>query len=380
MHRTAVAVAIVVFALTMGSPAVFGAGDARSRWPVGVTIVKDSPLGPRRSPAIAVRGSRVFVVGGDKMRGDQPVRHMHDGAVLDLRTGDWTRLPDAPFNRTRTTSAQWVGRRMIVAGVTCPGRVGTEHGCSGGRFVAAVYSARSHSWRSLKVPTRLVRGFGSGLNALMTTKSEAWFLDGETFTVAVNPRTGRWRNIPPSLLGGSGSTCSAKRYAAVVGGIRPMGPIGLRLLSVDDGKWGSLEAPDAFPEPSLGGTPSCNSDSVIVVRSNLRAQTCAVGSACTEPLTMGSAVARVLRFDLAAKRWSDIAPPAAPAGGAALGHGRYVDFVANGVPGLRLTTATGTWAPIAPGPAFAESPGGFIWARGVAVTQDRNQLVVYRPE
>jgi hypothetical protein len=196
----------------------------------------------------------------------------------------------------------------------------------------------------------------------------------------VNPRTGRWRTIPPSLLGGSGTTCSAKRYAAEVGGNRPIGPIGLRLLTVDDSKWGSLEAPDDFPEPTLGGTPSCNSDSVIVVRSNQRAQTCAVGSACTEPLIMGSAIARVLRFDLAARRGSDSAPPAAPAGGYALGHGRYVDFIANGAPGLRLTTATGTWAPIAPGPAFAESPGGFIWARGLAVTQDRNQLVLYRPE
>jgi hypothetical protein len=369
-----VAGALAVLVMALGSPAAFGASNARSQWPVGATIVQESPLGPREGPAIAVRGSRVYVVGGVKTSHGVPLRRMTDGAIFDLRTRKWSRLPDVPFRRTQTSTAVWVGANLVVTGVVCPGRVGGEHAC-GDRMVAAVYSSRTKSWRRLKVPPRR-RGYGL---ALMSTRTDAWFSDFLS-TTALDLQTGRWRDIPPPLLGGSRSVCSAQRYAAVVGGIRPMGPAGLRLLTVDDDEWGPLVDPSGFPDAALGGAPACNEDSVIVVRGDLRAQSCATGTDCTTPPLKGSALARVLRYDLAARRWSEIAPPPPSRAGAfAVGHGGVVDYLGNGTPGLRLTTATGAWTAIAPGPVFAQAPGALVWARGLVVTHDRGELVIYRP-
>jgi hypothetical protein len=378
MYRRAVTVAVVALAMALWSPAALGAADTRSRWPVGVTSVTKSPLGPRRQSAIAVRGSRVFVVGGEKIHpGGSPYRRMNDGAAFDLRTKTWTRLPKAPFKRTSVSSAQWVGRDLVVTGVTCPGGVGDEHGCTGGRTVAAVYSPRTGSWRSLKVPARFQVRFGARLEPLMATRDEAWFVQSGMNTIAMNPRTGKWRSIPPTLLGSVGSTCAAKRYAATLGGVEPMVPGGLRLLSVDDDEWGSLLDPHGFPDAPIDGSPTCNADSVVVVVGDLRGWTCVPGVCPSSPMT-GSLLARVLRYDLTTGRWSQMpkAPPTQESG-AIVGHGGFVDFLG---PGLRLTTASGAWTPIARGPKFEVSPYELVAVRGLIVGYVGDELVVYRAE
>ena len=62
------------------------------------------------------------------------------------------------------------------------------------------------------------------------------------------------------------------------------------------------------------------------------------------------------------------------------GHGPSIDFLGSGgAPGIRLTTATGAWTAIAPGPDLEQGSSVRIWARGVIVTGDRDGLVVYRP-
>lgn len=379
--------AVVLLAITLGAPAAFSAETTSEQWPVGVTTVKNSPLGPRRAPAIAVRGSRLFVIGGEKIHpGGYPFRRMNDGAVFDLRTKQWKRLPDAPFKRTAVSAAQWVGRNLVVAGVTCPGGVGDEHGCTGGKTVAAVYSARSKSWRSLKVPARFQVRFGAQLAPLMSTRDEAWYLQGGINTLAVNPRTGKWRTITPALLGSVGSTCAAKRYAATLGGARPMEPGGLRLLTVDADDWGPLVDPKGFADAPVDGQPTCNEDSVVVVTADLTPWACTPEACPSKPMT-GSSLTGVLRYDLAARVWSTIPAPAPGwTGSYAVGHGGVVDFIrvdfvnhSGGGPGLRLTTATGAWTPIAPGPQFVEQPNAVLWTRGLVVTQVRDELVVYRP-
>ncbi len=362
----------------LGSPSGYAAKLTRSRWPVGTTVVSGSPLGPRRSPALAVRGSKVFVVGGEKLRDGQPVKRMNDGAELDLRTRKWQRLPDAPFRRTETTSALAVGRRVLVAGVTCPGRVGGEHACSGGHPVAAVYSVGTHAWRPLRIPARFVRGSLTALRSLMATRDEAWFTVDDS-TVSVNVRTGQWRDIPPPL---TGSTCAAGSYAAVFGSNDPSAITALRLLGVHDREWGVPALPAGFASSAVGGSPSCNADSVVVVKGDLRAQACTPQQQCTSPQLLGSPLASVQRYDLAARQWSTIEPPPpeAQAGASPLGHGPFIDFFGvNGKPGIRLTTASGTWTPIAPGPKLGDPANVLLWARGVVVTSDDSNLVVYRP-
>jgi len=340
---------------------------------------------------MAVRGSRVYVIGGEKIHpGGYPFRRMNDGGVLDLRTKRWKSLPKAPFKRTMVTSAQWVGRNLMVAGVTCPGGVGDEHGCTGGKTVAAVYSAHSQSWRSLKVPDRFQMRFGGGLASLMSTRDEAWFLQTGINTLAVNPRTGKWRSITPALLGSVGSTCGAKRYAATLGGARAMEPGGLRLLTVDADDWGPLVDPKGFAAAPIDGHPTCNDDSVIVATADLTPWACTPEACPSKPMT-GSSLTGVLRYDLTAGTWSTISAPSPGwTGSYAVGHGGVVDFIrtdsispsvsqSGGGPGLRLTTATGAWTPIASGPQLVEQSSAVLWTRGLMVAQVRDELVVYRP-
>jgi hypothetical protein len=381
-HRLVLSASVVLLASALvpvlGSPSSDAATTTASRWPVGVSVTV-SPLGLRGSPAIAVRGPEVFVVGGEKLRNGQPVKRMSDGAVLDLRTRKWTRLPVVPFHRTQTTTAITVGPDVLVAGVTCPGRVGTEHGCTGGRIVAAVYSTRTKRWRSLRVPTRVSgQSFGASMSALMSTHDRAWFLVNGTGTVAVNVHTGGWREIRPPLLGSAGSTCAARRYAAVFAGTAPMGLTALRLLTVDDRAWGTPVLPGGFADAGVGASPSCNAGSVVVVKGDMRMQACPT-SGCTTNSVQGSPFASVQRYDLIARQWSTIAPPpfSTSAGSSGVGHGSDIDFFDGaGGPAVRLSTATGTWMRLAPGPQSVPSP---IWANGVYVGSDDTHIVVYRP-
>jgi hypothetical protein len=379
-HRAVIYTAVVLLVSALVPVLGSGLSDAStttaSRWPVGSTIIASSPLGPRGSPAIAVQGRKVYVVGGDRLRDGQPVKRMHDGAVFDLRTRKWKRLPHAPFQHTETTTAVWVGPNLMVFGVTCPGRVGTEHGCTGGRLVSAVYSRRTEAWRPFQVPAAFAHeGFGEALSTLTATKDEARFLVGGT-TVAVNPHSGRWREIGPSV---TGATCAARRYAAIFGSTPTTGLNALRLVGVNQHAWGTPALPSGFADAAIGALPSCDAHSVVVVKGDQRAQTCALHEECTSIRVFGSPFATVQRYDLASRQWSNVAPPPFPtrAGGSGVGHGSVIDFFdGTGGPAVRLSTATSTWTRLAPGPKSVRAP---VWANGVYVATDDSHLVVYRP-
>ncbi len=61
------------------------------------------------------------------------------------------------------------------------------------------------------------------------------------------------------------------------------------------------------------------------------------------------------------------------------GHGRVVDYLADGGPGLRLDPEHGTWTDIAPAPASMQSPLPSIWTRGLGIIAATGRIFVYRP-
>lgn len=354
-------------------------------WPVG-TSPAPPPWGRHGTSAvIAARGDDVFAVGGVTTRAGQPDRPTRDAALLDLRTRRWTRLPDVPFDGALVQAAQWAGPNLVVTGVVCHGRLSQEHAC-GGPLVAASYSPADRRWRPLTMPASFNRAPSPGtLAPLFTDVRKAFFLWDDASTVAVDPVRGRWRTIQPALLPGS-ATCASPRFAAVIGGIRPGGPIGLRTLARGDETWSVLSPtePPYIPGTYTGVGPVCDDDSVVQARGTTQRATtcappCASGPAVSEPSTL----TQVRRFALATRQWSDVPLPASkvPAG-ATSGNGPYAYFFdAAGGPAMRLTTADGTWSAVAAGPSFPAGLGSIVWTGGLAVTHDSKSggLVVYRP-
>ncbi len=129
----------------------------------------------------------------------------------------------------------------------------------------------------------------------------------------------------------------------------------------------------------MGAVPSCDADSVVVVKGDQRAQTCSTSELCAFPRVSGSPFAIVQRYDLSSQQWSTVARPPFPtaAGGSGVGHGSDIDFFdGTGGPVVRLSTTTGTWTQLAPGPVSPNSP---LWVHGLFVTTDDSHLVVDRP-
>lgn len=381
MRRFVSGLGIVVLVAIALVPATGAAERASTReeWPLGATPLDDSPFAGRRNVAVAVRGANAYFVGGVERGGDGGERVKRDAAVLDLRTKRWRDLPELPLPRTLTTGAIWAGKRLIVTGVTCPGDVGDEHGCTGGKQVAATYSVRDEAWRKLKVPRRFRHGLSGGLRPLLADRRVATFVIGESFTVSFDLKTQRWREVPPQVGGSVDAICSTRGYAAFLGGARPGTPNGLRLLEVGGRSWSG-------PQPGYDGAdrgqppPICSGNDVVIVWATASQATCA--DPCAQPPQARYEVERVQRFDRATGQWSDAPLPPSGGGVLAVGTGprRVVDFLGiDGGPGLRLDLVTGTWTPIAAGPDLEQMPRPILWTRGLAVVQDSERLYVYRP-
>jgi len=182
--------------------------------------------------------------------------------------------------------------------------------------------------------------------------------------------------LPLDLGGSVEATCSTHGYAAFVGGAPPGSPIALRLLASGSKDWSEAQDPTAQFE---GGFPACSRDGVVVASAERRQTTCAVP--CALAPEEQYRFARVQRFDLQTRRWSDVpAPPDTRLLAYSTGHGSFVDFLSNdGGPGLRLMPASGTWSPIAESPDFVQFPNAILWTRGLAVVQDLDRVYVYRP-
>lgn len=110
----------------------------------GWTTLADGPLAPRMQHLAVAMGPEVLVWGGTPLgEGITPVAggdaSLHDGAVLDTRSGAWTEVPAAPLPARGDAIGAWTGEEAIV--LTGSDDVG-----------AAAYDPATNTWRELPDP------------------------------------------------------------------------------------------------------------------------------------------------------------------------------------------------------------------------------------
>ena len=131
------------------------AGSDQADLSGGFTTVS-APLTARGQPLVVGAGNRVFVFGGFHIDDAANTQiNLSDGAILDIPTGKWTQLPDAPFPAPlRRPTGAWLGAEVVVAGTPC-GETSVESElavCKPGGLAAAAYSPSSGTWRSINPP------------------------------------------------------------------------------------------------------------------------------------------------------------------------------------------------------------------------------------
>ncbi|MFP5309533.1 MAG: hypothetical protein ACLGIR_08145 [Actinomycetes bacterium] len=93
-----------------------GPGDASAE--LSWVPVAESPLTPRESPRSATDGTRVVLWGGEAEPAafESGSTHRDDGAVWDARTDRWTGLPPAPFSPRLGAHPRIAGATVVVFG------------------------------------------------------------------------------------------------------------------------------------------------------------------------------------------------------------------------------------------------------------------------
>jgi hypothetical protein len=173
---------------------------ARDRW----RRIPAGPLRPRRGQAAVWTGSRMVVWGGE-IRGRGPrTRRASDGAIYDPARRSWQKLARAPIRWLPGTQAIWTGEQMVVWT---------------GRDVAAYRPATGtwepNRWIHWPQPPQRDRRGGvaawSGDELIVwggvrgpcgdcATKDRQGRPRPATDGAALDPRSGRWRPLPPSPL------------------------------------------------------------------------------------------------------------------------------------------------------------------------------------
>jgi hypothetical protein len=141
--------------------------------------IDDAPIAGRRSAKAVWTGSRVVIWGGL----DDEGRGLHDGALLDPASGEWTTVAQAPEQVSAIGSAAvWTGTEMLVWG----GPAGSK---------GAAYDPKTDQWRLLPDAPIASRPIES---ATWTETEMIVWSDGDG--AAYNPVIGKWRVTSPSPL------------------------------------------------------------------------------------------------------------------------------------------------------------------------------------
>jgi hypothetical protein len=142
-------------------------------------VIDRAPIAGRRSAKAVWTGSRVVIWGGVDDQG----RGLHDGALFDPSSGEWTRMADAPAEVSAVGSAAvWTGTEMLVWG----GPAGSK---------GAAFDSKTEQWRLLPDAPIASRPID---NATWTETELIVWSNGDG--AAYNPVLDRWRAMAPSPL------------------------------------------------------------------------------------------------------------------------------------------------------------------------------------
>jgi hypothetical protein len=171
-----------------------GTANADLLAPGEVASVAAAPVAGRSSPAAAWTGSEVVLWGGFAL--DGPVA---DGAAYDPRTDSWRPLAPAPLDARSGAAAVWTGTEVIVWGghgagpsVVSIDEDGRSHSPTS-RSDGAAYDPATDTWRPI-APAPIV---SAGSTRAVWTGSEAVFLAGTNSVEAAiyDPAADTWRTV-----------------------------------------------------------------------------------------------------------------------------------------------------------------------------------------
>lgn len=373
------AAAVAVVALALTATVLGGRATDRSPTPAGPPdgswqAMSASPLSARLRPVMTSWGDRVVVVGGDPYSRPCPPNAAcvadlreapRDGAVYDVPTDTWERLPDAPLPLDVTSSA--VLDDVLYLWIS-----------NGGVNVLAL-DLTTRTWSTLPPPpvvsdhANLVAA-GDRLVAAYGEVGRADALD-----LAYDPGTGRWAPLPVAPLAPSFDrrmVWTGGRLVLITAAAPPaaqdeeQGPPFMRSAVLQDGAWRVLPSQETV---IFGATQwSWTGDRVV------SATTATADGGQTDGF--GRSYPSGGYLDPATGRWSEL--PATPeghqraAGRPYAAGGRYV---ANGE-GLVLDTEQDRWIALPTQPDAADQDASAAWAAGRLVVWGGAAGVVPAPQ
>ena len=178
-------------------------GDViRGRW----MAMAPAPLSGRSMATMTWTGREAVIWGG--MAGEPQA----DGASYDTTRDSWTMLPESPLSPRFGHAAAWTGREVVVAG-------GSSAVVPGGDLVvdlvdAAAFNPRTGRWRMLPPlpfpigPGQLFAG-GGRLFAISSVANPVWI-------ATLEPGASRWADLPVARLGPPGSAVAGMVHDELV--------------------------------------------------------------------------------------------------------------------------------------------------------------------
>jgi hypothetical protein len=267
------------------------------------------PVDEREHRAIDLQGSHLLVFGGYTLE-DGTIVNTDDGAVLDVASREWRRLPRAPFSAAQFgplivgTGSEW-----IVVGQPCARLAAAlEAAECPPEYEAAAYDPTQDAWRELADPSYQASGGTPGsLIEHGWTGTEAVFSDGETLFL-YTPESDDWRDValPAGSDGASVCVVDGEVFLAVVqdlGDDEPLSgpspePIRSWALASASAEWRELP-PQTKPIPAdeLGVESLTCVDNQLIYVAARRAE----GPGIVDD--------GVLWFDARAQRWAAVPEP-----------------------------------------------------------------------
>jgi hypothetical protein len=274
------------------------------------------------------------------------------GAVYEPETGRWREIGPLPFRSAlRAPGGVWTGEEWVVVGILCR----ADRGPCDGALAAATYDLDTDTWSPIDENPQPAAGDGRGHDRFfgrgigMLGHDAAFLIDGQYYAFDPDDRTWDWLPHPGSV---DPVACSAGGVLAAYNGDRTVSLLesGARAWTV-----GIAKAPAAAP----GASTVCTERDVLVYTPDLRS---------------------VASFDVAARRWSEIAPPAFPVTGPLeAGFTGSIVLFSRAGEAVAYDIATDGWRPAPAGPARA--PDTFAWTQfgyGLSVGAER-RLDAYNP-
>lgn len=176
------------------------------------TCLPEAPVAARSGAAVAWTGQEVLVWGGGPVpwAGGATSGRLGDGAAYHPASRSWRRLPPAPVAAGTPYASTWTGEEFLLWGL--PERAGA------GRDAGAAYHPGSNTWRRIaEAPFGLGGGGGAwtGRELVVVGRARGTDVSEHARAVAYDPAADSWRTLPGWPLSPQATTVAGAAGLAV---------------------------------------------------------------------------------------------------------------------------------------------------------------------